>query len=602
MTVSKQRKTAHIIDTVEDLQTQVDGKAASSHNHAISDVTGLQTALDDKAASGHNHDGDYAAANHNHDGTYQPVGSYAAASHTHVIGDVTGLQTALDGKAASSHNHDSDYAAINHNHDSDYAAAGHNHDSDYAAVSHNHDSDYATANHTHAVASSSSDGFMSSAHAVRVNNMRQNAGAGLTKDSSQRFAHADTSSVADTSNSGATVIQDLSFDTFGHVQSHGFVEVTPSLIGAAASDHNHDSDYASASHNHDSDYAAANHNHDSDYAAANHTHDLSDINVDAGLDMSSNSITNVTTLSSNNLVLATGGTLTSSATWSQGGATTFSDDVTINDSEATISDGALTIESGNPSSTPPTLNLHTLNQNGSVYRGFTMAHNSVDPRKFEIYFPKTDTNGGKAKVIHQDADGGIYIEPKGTLKGARFVHDGSTQLGWSGATSGSDLLGSSTTGTGVQFRHDGWTAISSSHSRVVDINRRSTSGEAIRFRDNGSYAGAFVYSSGAVSLSTPSDRRNKTDIEDMKGALKSIQSLMPKTFHQSGDVNVRRPGLIAQDVEQNKSFRQAVHSSEANGLPDFKSLDYGFFIPHLIGAVKELSHKISELEQRLNNG
>ena len=249
------------------MEPQVDGKAASSHNHAISDVTGLQTALDDKAASGHNHDSDYAAANHNHDGTYQPVGSYAAASHTHVIGDVTGLQTALDGKAASSHNHDSDYAAtnhnhnsdyaaINHNHDSDYAAAGHNHDSDYAAVSHNHDSDYAavshnhdsdyaTANHTHAVASSSSDGFMSSAHAVRVNNMRQNAGAGLTKDSSQRFAHADTSSVADASNSGATVIQDLSFDTFGHVQSHGFVEVTPSLIGAAASDHNHDSDYAS---------------------------------------------------------------------------------------------------------------------------------------------------------------------------------------------------------------------------------------------------------------------------------------------------------------------------------------------------------------------
>lgn len=59
------------------IQTQLDGKAASSHTHAISDVTNLQTTLDGKAAS----------------------------SHTHAIGDVTGLQTALDGKAATSHTH-----------------------------------------------------------------------------------------------------------------------------------------------------------------------------------------------------------------------------------------------------------------------------------------------------------------------------------------------------------------------------------------------------------------------------------------------------------------------------------------------------------------
>lgn len=62
-----------------DLQTALDGKAATTHTHVISDVTGLQTALDGK----------------------QPVGSYAAAVHTHVISDVTGLQTALDGKQAT---------------------------------------------------------------------------------------------------------------------------------------------------------------------------------------------------------------------------------------------------------------------------------------------------------------------------------------------------------------------------------------------------------------------------------------------------------------------------------------------------------------------
>lgn len=37
------------------IQTQLNGKASTSHSHAISDVSGLQTALDGKSASSHNH-------------------------------------------------------------------------------------------------------------------------------------------------------------------------------------------------------------------------------------------------------------------------------------------------------------------------------------------------------------------------------------------------------------------------------------------------------------------------------------------------------------------------------------------------------------------
>lgn len=43
------------------LNTQVGLKAALSHVHLISDVTDLQTTLDGKAASGHNHDAVYQA-------------------------------------------------------------------------------------------------------------------------------------------------------------------------------------------------------------------------------------------------------------------------------------------------------------------------------------------------------------------------------------------------------------------------------------------------------------------------------------------------------------------------------------------------------------
>ena len=37
------------------IQTQLNGKASTSHSHAISDVSGLQTALDGKSSSAHNH-------------------------------------------------------------------------------------------------------------------------------------------------------------------------------------------------------------------------------------------------------------------------------------------------------------------------------------------------------------------------------------------------------------------------------------------------------------------------------------------------------------------------------------------------------------------
>ena len=80
----------HLISEVENLQTELDGKADLIHDHVISDVTGLQEVLNSKADDIHNH----------------------------VISDVTGLQGALDLKAD-----DTDLAGkadINHNHDTAY--------------------------------------------------------------------------------------------------------------------------------------------------------------------------------------------------------------------------------------------------------------------------------------------------------------------------------------------------------------------------------------------------------------------------------------------------------------------------------------------------
>lgn len=57
------------------------------------------------------------------------------------------------------------------------------------------------------------------------------AGSGLTQDT-DGLSHADTSSQASVDNTGATFIQDVTLDGFGHVTGLASVTVTPSLIGA----------------------------------------------------------------------------------------------------------------------------------------------------------------------------------------------------------------------------------------------------------------------------------------------------------------------------------------------------------------------------------
>ena len=79
--------------------------AATAHTHTIANVTDLQTTLDGKAATGHSHT-EYAATAHTHTianvtNLQTTLDGKAATAHTHTIANVTGLQTALDGKQAS---------------------------------------------------------------------------------------------------------------------------------------------------------------------------------------------------------------------------------------------------------------------------------------------------------------------------------------------------------------------------------------------------------------------------------------------------------------------------------------------------------------------
>lgn len=104
----------HTQDDVDGLATALSGKANATHTHTIANVTGLQDALNDKMDVGSVSLGSLGitatAAELNYmDGVTSNVQTQlngkANSSHTHSIANVSGLQGALDAKAASSHTH-----------------------------------------------------------------------------------------------------------------------------------------------------------------------------------------------------------------------------------------------------------------------------------------------------------------------------------------------------------------------------------------------------------------------------------------------------------------------------------------------------------------
>jgi hypothetical protein len=93
-----------------------------------------------------------------------------------------------------------------------------------------------------------------------------------------------------------------------------------------------------------------------------------------------------------------------------------------------------------------------------------------------------------------------------------------------------------------------------------------------------------------------SDARYKNVFGNISGALTSVNSLNGVTYtynELSGkDTETVRAGVIAQEVE--KVLPQAVYTDE-NG---YKSVSYDSLVPLLIEAIKELTVRVQELENR----
>lgn len=90
---------------------------------------------------------------------------------------------------------------------------------------------------------------------------------------------------------------------------------------------------------------------------------------------------------------------------------------------------------------------------------------------------------------------------------------------------------------------------------------------------------------------TDSDRRLKTDLQRIEGALEKVQRLTGYTFNKRG-VSKRTTGLIAQDVQD--VLPEAVYLTE-----DTLSVAYGNMMGLIVEAIKDIANDVAELRLRL---
>ena len=174
------------------------------------------------------------------------------------------------------------------------------------------------------------------------------------------------------------------------------------------------------------------------------------------------------------------------------------------------------------------------------------------------------------------------------------------------------------------LRHDGWRGLldrSWDDYPSISISPDTTYGNQTELRIHGDSASNLGYLGGGSnfaldvrcdgSYENGSDRRRKTNIEEITGALATVKQLTGKKFNiinRQGDLDPNRGtrkqfGLIAQECEdiipEVVKFHPDENTPNENGWCSAYGLDYGQLTPLLINAVKELSAEVDTLKTKV---
>ena len=209
------------------------------------------------------------------------------------------------------------------------------------------------------------------------------------------------------------------------------------------------------------------------------------------------------------------------------------------------------------------------------------------------------TTGGQSEFTIRDMYQGGFgnsgdIAHFGSNKSVIF--EGSLKVG---KTSADDTIGginfeASTNAEAFAFTH---THASNNSGWSMLVNRQSSVGDAIRFRQANGDRGSISVSTSGTTYNTTSDRRLKDNINTITNGKEKLLAMNPVTHTWKADPNGDAVhGFIAQEMQE--VVPEAV-SGETDG-DDMMSMDYGRITPVIVAALQDALKEIEELKTRID--
>ena len=389
------------------------------------------------------------------------------------------------------------------------------------------------------------------------------------------FNHADTSSVSNINASGTTFVQDLTFDTHGHVTAAstgsftlGDGQLTISggtLLSGSTTFTANQTGNSSVTINHD------NVSRSDTSSSQSRTYGQSFTAIDS-----------ITTSSQGHITAINTKTVTLPAS---DNTNTIPNNATITISAGTNLTGGGNFTTDQSSAETITLNMQTGGVGAGTY-GSTANGTKIDEITIDAY--------GRVTSISTGATGTATVNDTGT---PAITSNGSTPSLNSGISAAEirSLIGagtSSTTGTVTSVATgngiSGGTITSSGTLTVGAGNGLSQSSTGLLM--SGSFTGTFTASADVVAYS---DKKLKDNIETLDGS--KVFDMRGVSFNRNDQDGKLSSGVIAQELEQ--IAPELIHESE-DGT---KGVAYGNTVGYLIEAIKLLKAEIEELKS-INKG
>jgi hypothetical protein len=169
-------------------------------------------------------------------------------------------------------------------------------------------------------------------------------------------------------------------------------------------------------------------------------------------------------------------------------------------------------------------------------------------------------------------------------------------------SSGNVLVGktaSSLSTSGFEASASGMSA-SNAGASCGDYNRNTNDGQVINFRRQGTGVGNISVTGSATAFNTSSDYRLKQNIAPMTGALAKVAALKPVTYKWKVDGSDGQ-GFIAHELDEvvPGCVTGAKDAVDANGNPEYQSIDTSFLVATLTAAIQEQQALITSLTARI---